>query len=412
MTNSTSAEIISIGTEILLGELTDTNSVYIARVLRDLGIDVYRMLSVGDNRRRIADAIRSSLTRCDIVITCGGLGPTVDDMTRQAVADATGRGLTFHQTLLDQIAERFAVFRVQMTDNNRQQAYLPDDAICIENPVGTAPAFIVEQNGRCVISLPGVPREMKFLMEHNVVPYLRRKYSLGTIKARILKAAGIGESALDDLLGHDLLGRGNPTIGLAAHMGQIDIRITAKAEDEAGADAMIAAMEADVMARVGDFIFGTDADTLEAVLVDLLRGQDARVTVVQAGVGDVLVGALSAVEGGADCVVAPQIFTDPPSLRAEYRLADELSLRDVARTVAQKACETAGTAAALVAVSDPTVAEGADSESATVIGVYTAAGYRDRVYGFGAQSDFARLWGKSWLLSTAWHALKETHHVG
>ncbi|TVR23339.1 MAG: CinA family nicotinamide mononucleotide deamidase-related protein [Anaerolineaceae bacterium] len=412
MTKSTSAEIISIGTEILLGELTDTNSVYIARVLRDLGIDVYRMLSVGDNRQRIADAIASSLTRCDIVITCGGLGPTVDDMTRQAVASATGRGLTFHQTLLDQIAERFAAFRVQMTDNNRQQAYLPDDAICIENPVGTAPAFVVEQNGRCVISLPGVPREMKFLMEHSVVPYLRQKYSLGTIKARILKAAGIGESALDELLGHDLLQRGNPTIGLAAHMGQIDIRITAKADDEAQADAMIATMEADVMARVGDFIFGTDDDTLEAVLVGLLRGQDARVTVVQAGIGDVLVGALSTVERGADCIVAPQIFTDPASLRADYGLVDDLSLRELARIVAQKACEATSAAAALVALSDPTVAEGADSEEATVIGVYTTAGYRDRVYGFGAQSDFARLWGKSWLLSTTWHALKESHHVG
>ncbi|MFW5709169.1 MAG: competence/damage-inducible protein A, partial [Chloroflexota bacterium] len=199
MNQDVTAEIISIGTEILLGELTDTNSVYIARVMRDLGINLYTMVSVGDNRKRIAEAVRAAMSRADLVITCGGLGPTVDDMTRQSVADATDRGLTFHQSLLDQIAERFRGFNVQMTENNRQQAYLPDNATVIENPVGTAPAFIVEHQGRIVISLPGVPREMKFLMSEHVVPFLRERYWLGIIKARVLKSAGIGESALDDL---------------------------------------------------------------------------------------------------------------------------------------------------------------------------------------------------------------------
>src|SRR5574341_2479699 len=135
MTVNINAEIIAIGTEILLGEITDTNSVHIARVLRDLGVNLYFMTSVGDNEQRIADAIRIALSRAQVVITCGGLGPTVDDMTRQAAARATKRGLTFHQELLDKIAERFAGFRANMTDNNRRQAYVPDNAIVIENPV-------------------------------------------------------------------------------------------------------------------------------------------------------------------------------------------------------------------------------------------------------------------------------------
>src|SRR5690349_7594823 len=195
MTNSINAEIIAIGTEILLGEITDTNPVYIARLLRDIGVNLYYMTSVGDNEGRIANAIKIACSRAQIVITCGGLGPTIDDMTRQGVAIATDRGLTFHQDLLDKIAERFANFRAKMTENNQRQAFLPDNAILIENPVGTAPSFIVEHAGSVVISVPGVPREMKFLMTESVVPYLQEHFNLGKgiIKARVLRTAGIGE---------------------------------------------------------------------------------------------------------------------------------------------------------------------------------------------------------------------------
>lgn len=154
MVDNINAEIIAIGTEILLGEITDTNSVYMARELRAIGVNLYYMTSVGDNLQRIADAIRLAMSRADVVITCGGLGPTVDDMTRQAVADATDRELEYQEWLYDQIAARFAGFKVKMTENNRQQAYLPAAAIAIENPVGTAPCFIVEHEGKAVISLP------------------------------------------------------------------------------------------------------------------------------------------------------------------------------------------------------------------------------------------------------------------
>src|SRR4030066_1722983 len=158
-----SAEIITIGTELLLGEIVDTNSHFIARCLRDAGIDLYRKTTVGDNVKRIAFAIQQALERCDIVITSGGLGPTVDDPTRDAVALAVGMTSEYHPELWEQIKARFLRYGRVPTENNRRQAYIPKGAIAIENPVGTAPIFIVELGNQVIISLPGVPREMETL---------------------------------------------------------------------------------------------------------------------------------------------------------------------------------------------------------------------------------------------------------
>ena len=407
MQQDINAEIIAIGTEILLGELTDTNSVYIARILRDLGINLFYMTSVGDNQQRIADAIRLAQSRATLVITCGGLGPTVDDMTRQSVADATDRGLTFHQSLLDQIAERFRSFRSQMTENNRQQAYLPDDAIVIENPVGTAPSFMVEYNGSTVISLPGVPREMKFLMNEAVVPYLREKFDLGTIKAHTLRAAGIGESSLDDQLGREMLENSNPTIGLNAHHGQIDIRITAKAKTESEADDLIAQMESRVRDKVGEYIFGTNEDTIESVLVDLLKQRDLTLAIVQAGIDDVISSAINKVEGGADVIVHSEAFDDPQALAQAYSLDTAQSLREMAATVVKTVHDKSSAYAAVVVVSEPDVDEGEDKSESSVVTVMTPQEVSDRVYGFGGRSETARDWVVRWSVSRVWRILNQ-----
>ena len=238
-----SAEIITIGTEILLGEIVDTNARYLARALRDAGIDLYRKTSVGDNAKRIALAIQQSLERCDIVITTGGLGPTVDDPTREAVALAMGVETIYCPDLWEQIQERFNRIGRLPTENNRRQAYIPRGATAIENPVGTAPIFIVEAESRVVISLPGVPREMEYLLQHAILPYLKEHYQIqGIIKARVLHTAGAGESQIDALVG-DLEELGNPTVGLAAHSGQVDVRITAKADCAEAADELIKPVE-------------------------------------------------------------------------------------------------------------------------------------------------------------------------
>ncbi len=279
------AEIIAIGTELLLGEIQDTNTKYLARVLRDAGIDLYRSTIIGDNAERIARAIQESLTRADIVITTGGLGPTVDDPTRQAVALAMETETEFCPELWEQITERFSHYGRAATDNNRRQAFIPKGATAIENPVGTAPAFRFEKGQGVVISLPGVPREMEHLVNNDVMPYLKKKYGLkGTIKARVLHTAGAGESQIDEWIG-DLETYNNPTVGLLAHPGQVDIRITAKAESVEEADRMIAELQREINKRLGDHIYGEDGKKLEDVLADRLTARGWRLVAFECGLG-------------------------------------------------------------------------------------------------------------------------------
>ncbi|HWT78193.1 MAG TPA: CinA family nicotinamide mononucleotide deamidase-related protein, partial [Candidatus Methylomirabilis sp.] len=232
------AEIVAVGTELLLGQIVDTNSAHIARQLTTVGLDVHFKSTVGDNMDRLKATLGTALSRADFVITTGGIGPTLDDLTRDAVAEITGRPLTFQPHLFAQIENFFARLGRPVGQNNRRQAFIPEGAIPIENPVGTAPGFILEQNGRVIISVPGVPHEMRYFMEHSVLPYLRTKLGIcDVIVSRVLKLTGIGESLVDDRL-KDLIAQSqNPTIGLLAHtqLGEVHVRLTAKAESEAEA---------------------------------------------------------------------------------------------------------------------------------------------------------------------------------
>lgn len=268
------AEIITIGTELLLGETIDTNTAALARALRGLGIDLYRTMTIGDNVERIAGALQEALSRADIIITTGGLGPTVDDPTREAVALAVGVTTEFRPELWDEIVARVKAYGRVPGENQKRQAYIPKGAIPLSNPVGTAPAFIVETqdeqgNLHAIISLPGVPREMEYLLHHAVIPYLQQRFHLDTlIKVRTLHTAGLGEAMIDEQIG-DLEKLSNPTVGLAAHSGIVDIRVTAKAQNEAQADRMITQVEAELRRRLGEAIFGADGETLESVTFGL-----------------------------------------------------------------------------------------------------------------------------------------------
>lgn len=410
MTQELNAEVIAIGTEILLGDLTDTNSVFIARTLRDLGVNLFFMTSVGDNEKRIADAIRIALGRAQIVITCGGLGPTIDDMTRQAVAGATDRGLTFHQELLDQIAERFKGFRSQMTENNRRQAFVPDNAVIIENPVGTAPSFAVEVGEQVVISLPGVPREMKYLLIEKTVPYLRSRYGITgkIIKAKILKVAGIGESALDELIGTEILEASNPTVGLAAHSGQIDVRITAKAEDTAEADAMIAVVEAQIRQRVEPYIFGVDRDTIEAALVKTLTEKKKKLVIGEIGVESVISSRLNKAPGAEAVIELVSAYPAPETLMQVMEIGETLSLRQLAERAAEYLSQQQGVDVALVVVSRADALEDHDDAvEGSAVAAYVDGKMRSRAYGFGGGTDTAKEWTGTWAMSMAWRMLTE-----
>jgi nicotinamide-nucleotide amidase len=306
-----SAEIISIGTEILLGEIVDTNAYLLSRSLRDQGIDLYRKTTVGDNAERIAEVIRQSMARAGVIITSGGLGPTVDDPTRQAVALALGVQLEYHPELWEQIQERFQRFGRKPTENNRRQAFLPQGAAAIENPVGTAPAFLVETPANTIIALPGVPRELEFLLQHAVIPHLKTKFDLHTvIKTRLLHTAGVGESQIDAVIS-DLETLNNPTVGLAAHSGQVDVRITAKADTEVKADQMIADVERQLRQRLGEWIYGVDQETLESKALLTLRESAWNLVVLAAGIGGLLVDRLAST--GDEIFLGGEVLAQPLS---------------------------------------------------------------------------------------------------
>jgi competence/damage-inducible protein CinA-like protein len=305
-----SAEIITIGTEILLGEITDTNTRYIARALRGLGVDLYRTVTIGDNIERIAQAIQTSMQRAEIVITTGGLGPTVDDPTREAVARAFGVETEFRPELWEQILEIITRYGRVPSENQKRQAYVPAGAVGLQNPVGTAPAFIMETERNAVISLPGVPKEMEYLLREAAIPYLQKRYHLDqVIKVRLLHTAGAPEADIDEKIG-DFERLANPTIGLAAHTGIVDIRIAAKAATETEADRMIADVETQIRKRLGDVIFGADEDTLEAAALRAASNRTWNLVAAEAGLGGSLTRRLA--NAGAQNLLAVASFDLKP----------------------------------------------------------------------------------------------------
>ncbi|MCL5429564.1 MAG: CinA family nicotinamide mononucleotide deamidase-related protein [Chloroflexi bacterium] len=288
-----SAEILTIGTELLLGEIVDTNTQYLARQLREAGIDLFYTSTVGDNEGRIAEAVQHALTRSQILLCTGGLGPTVDDVTREGIAGALGVELEFKDELWKQIQERFARFGRTPTENNKRQAYLPQGAQILENAVGTAPAFLIERNDSVVISMPGVPGEMAYILEHGVFPYLEKRFGRGAvIRTRILHIAGVGESQIDEKIA-DLEKLPNPTVGLSAHPGTVDVRLTAKAASPERAKEMLAELEVQTRQRLGDWVYGTDEETLARAVLEETAVRKRKLAVIEKGLEGLVIKALT-----------------------------------------------------------------------------------------------------------------------
>jgi len=280
------AEIITIGTELLLGEIQDTNTRHIARMLRNAGIDLYRTTTIGDNLDRIATAVKEAIERSNIILTTGGLGPTVDDPTRNAIAKALDLNLEFQPDLWADIEKQFLRYGRIPTENNKKQAYIPLGSLPIKNPVGTAPSFAAKTKNGVIISLPGVPREMEFLMDHSVIPLLQDMFKLeGIIKTFSIHTSGAGESHVDEIIG-DLELLQNPTVGLVAYPGQIDIRVTAKASTVDEADKMISDMVSKIDHRLGSAIFGYNETTLEQVVANILQKEKVRISIVEFGMDE------------------------------------------------------------------------------------------------------------------------------
>ncbi len=377
------AETISIGTELLLGEITDTNAVWIAQRLAEVGVDLYFRTTVGDNVGRIVDAIKHALTRADVIITTGGLGPTIDDMTREAVARATNRDLVLDETLLAQIRERFGKWGTPMSENNVRQAYVPRGATPIENPVGTAPVFIVEIDGHYVISLPGVPREMKFLMETRILPWLREKTGdERIILSKTLRTCAIGESLVDSKI-TDLEESTNPTVGLLAHPGQTDVRVTAKAKTRAEAEALIKEMEARVRERLGDWVYGVGEETVPEVVARVLAARNWRIAIAETNTVGKIAEALRERPEGSQIIKSAMLLDNVTEMTEEN-----------AATIAQQFRNVTGADIAIAVLG--TTGSAQDMYSAdtgrTIIAVVTAQETIHRAYSIGGIGEHAQMW--------------------
>jgi len=284
MNKNQTAEIIAIGSELLLGQIVDTNTPYIASSLQEIGLEVAFQTMVGDDRKRMISVIRRALSRSRVLITTGGIGPTEDDLTREIVAEVSGKKLIFHPKLFKVIKSFFDQAGFVMAPNNRKQALLPAGARPIPNLQGTAPGFILETDkGKIIVVLPGVPRELKRMMKDTVLPYLKKKLGQekGLIEYQVLKVCGLGESRVDDQIGDLIRGSKNPVIGLLASPGEVRIRLTAHGRDKTETQSIIAAMEAKIRERFGLLIFGQGEETLEGVVARLLEEKKISLGIVE-----------------------------------------------------------------------------------------------------------------------------------
>ncbi len=285
MPKNWTAEIVAIGSELLLGQIIDTNTSYLAARFQELGIEVRYSSQVGDEPRRMAEVLSRALKRSRIVMTTGGIGPTEDDLTREVIARITGRKLVFHPRLLRIIQGYFDLAGFVMAPNNRKQAYIPARAQTLLNPIGTAPGFILEtEKEHLIITVPGVPRELKRMWSESIAPFLQKKMGTarGLIEYKVLKVCGLGESRVDEQIGDLIRESTNPIIGLLASPGEIRIRLTARGKNREATQKLIQTVADQIRERLGPVIFGEDEETLEGTVVRELEQQSLTLAVADA----------------------------------------------------------------------------------------------------------------------------------
>ncbi len=294
------AELISVGTEILLGQIVNTNAAWLAQRLADFGINVYRQITVGDNAARLTACIRESMSRADILILTGGLGPTDDDLTREAVAEATGRELVLDEGQLNWLINRFQSRHGKMTENNRKQALKPLGSMLLENPNGTACGYAVPYQDKWLFLLPGPPWEMDAMFENQVVPLLKELYNLEQhLFSRNLKFFGIGESQLETEVLDLMRSQVDPTMALYAGMGETKMRLTTRAANREVADLKFDALTAEIAKRVGEHIYGTDEDTIFFAAANLLLARGETLATAESCSGGLLASSFTDIPGSS-----------------------------------------------------------------------------------------------------------------
>jgi nicotinamide-nucleotide amidase len=297
--------VVAVGTELLLGQIVDTNSSWIGEQLAANGIDSLLQVKVGDNHQRIVDVVRSALVEADAVIMCGGLGPTHDDLTREAIAEVMGVDLVMHDDIAQVIRNIFESRGRRMADNNLQQAMVPVGAAVIHQTRGTAPGLMCPVGDKVIYAVPGVPHEMQDMMERAILPDLRaRSGDTSVIASRVIRTWGESESGLNERLNPiiaQLEDVGNPTLAfLASGWEGIKVRLTAKGADSQQAHAVLDEWQAKVLEIVGDVVFGFDADNMETVVLNLLREQGLTLGLAESVTGGLVSGRLTSIPGASD----------------------------------------------------------------------------------------------------------------
>ncbi len=287
-----------MGTELLLGNIVNSDAQDLSRELSNLGLNVLYHSVVGDNPGRLKAAVALARDRADVLITTGGLGPTCDDLTKQTLTEAFGRQLVFHPECAEGIKRFFARMGREMTENNLQQAYLPEGCTVLDNAWGTAPGCAFEAGGTYVVMLPGPPRECLPMFRERAMPWLAR-LSEGRIRSRTLRVFGMGESAVESLLRDRMNGLTNPTLAPYAKEGEVELRITAKADTEAEADKLIAPIEAEVRALLGDLVYGADVSGLEQVVLEGARERGLTLGTAESCTGGLIAKRITDIPGSA-----------------------------------------------------------------------------------------------------------------
>ncbi len=297
-----SAEIVTVGTELLLGHLIDTNSAFLGEKLAEIGINVFYKTSVGDNEERLINVLKLAGTRTDVIIITGGLGPTVDDITKNAVVKLLNRKLILSEKVLEQIRGMFSQIKVKMAQNNLSQALVPSGAVVIENGNGTAPGLRLQnEEGKYFILMPGVPREMKKMTEESVLPFLKETFKLEeTIRSRTLKCFGLGESTVDEKINDIFTASTNPTIALLASHTEVKIRLTSKAKSTEAAEEAISRVEKEILRRLGDNIFAVDEGSMESKVAELLKAGKLTLAVAESCTGGLISDKLTNVPGASE----------------------------------------------------------------------------------------------------------------
>ena len=290
------AEIVSVGTELLLGHITDTNASYLAEELSALGIDCYWISQLGDNLERLTNHLRRAWNRSDLIVITGGIGPTEDDLTREAISAVLDEEMVVQPDLEAELRAFFARRDIVMPERNVKQATLIRSAQALDNPVGTAPGWWVERDGRVIVTMPGVPSEMYRMWSNEVLPRLAQQQGGTIILTRILKVLGLGESTVEEMI-HPLLSSTNPTIATYAKQDGIHVRVTAKAPDQAAATAMLDEFEPGVRAILGASIYGVDDEALADVVAGLLRARGLSIATAEDYTGGLVAGELSEAAG-------------------------------------------------------------------------------------------------------------------